>query len=734
MSQYDIVFEYLINGSLKEIIDENRMILTNERYEIEVFYIPFIPNGFYDHIGEKLSLHIMIEAEHIGDSLSGMKGNIYGYAETNVARYIFERLTSINGVGIKAACEIYKEFYRHVPYKTVEAIENAAKCRNVDAFLMVNGVGAKTAERICNEIGNTYSPQYINDINYRLISLDDSMTDNAGGNGNYTGSNNKKDEFSVKSEAAVKLDKLIGLENVKKEVREITNLAKVQMQRKKMGLPSATISYHLVFTGNPGTGKTTVARIISEIYKEIGVLSKGHVIETDRSGLVAGYVGQTAIQTKEIIDKAKGGVLFIDEAYTLLGEGKDYGQEAIDTLLKEMEDNRDDLVVIVAGYDDPMKKFIGSNPGLQSRFNRYIHFDDYSGEQLFSIFNSLCEKNQYCLSDGCETELLRYFNQLSEKHDSNFGNARDVRNFFESVITRQSNRISSMENVSKADFEQINIEDLGIESAQNNTLDEMIRELELMTGLSMVKNEVNSLIKLVQYKKLRESQGLAAPPVSLHLVFTGNPGTGKTTVARIIAKIYKELGLITKGQLIETDRSGLVAGYVGQTAIKTKEVISSAIGGVLFIDEAYTLVGEGNDYGQEAIDTLLKEMEDHRDNLIVIVAGYTEEMFTFINSNPGLESRFNRYLQFEDYSPEEMVSIFEGMCNKNQYKLEDDARERIFYFFKSTDSAKIGNGRGVRNVFEKIVTYHAEKFSIDGSGLGDDLSIITKEDVEKAIE
>lgn len=730
----DAVFEYLINGSLKEIIDENRMILTYDRYEIEVFYIPFIPNGFYDHIGETLSLHIMIEAEHIGDSFSGMRGKIYGYVENNVARYIFERLMSINGIGCKGACGIYKEFYRHFPYKTVEAIEIAAQNMNVDAFLMADGIGKTTAGKVCNKLRETNAPQYINDINYRLISLDDSMPDNSGGNIDYSGSNNKKDEVSVKSEVAVKLDKLIGLENVKKEVREITNLAKVQMQRKKMGLPSATISYHLVFTGNPGTGKTTVARIISEIYKEIGVLSKGHLVETDRSGLVAGYVGQTAIQTKEIIEKAKGGVLFIDEAYTLLGEGKDYGQEAIDTLLKEMEDNRDDLVVIVAGYDEPMKKFIGSNPGLQSRFNRYIHFDDYSGKQLFSIFNSLCEKNQYRLSEGCENILLNYFHQISEKHDSNFGNARDVRNFFELVITRQSNRISSIDNVSKADFEQINIEDLGIENTQNNTLEELIQELELMTGLSMVKNEVTALIKLVQYKNLRESQGLAAPPVSLHLVFTGNPGTGKTTVARIIARIYKELGLITKGQLIETDRSGLVAGYVGQTAIKTKEVISSAIGGVLFIDEAYTLVGEGNDYGQEAIDTLLKEMEDHRDNLVVIVAGYTEEMVSFINSNPGLESRFNRYLQFEDYSPEEMLSILEGMCDKNQYILEEGARDRILLFFKSVNPAQIGNGRGVRNIFEKIVRYHAQKFSIDGSGSGDDLSIITKEDVEKAIE
>ena len=214
----------------------------------------------------------------------------------------------------------------------------------------------------------------------------------------------------------------------------------------------------------------------------------------------------------------------------------------------------------------------------------------------------------------------------------------------------------------------------------------------------------------------------------------GNPGTGKTTVARCVARIYKCLGLLSKGQLVETDRSGLVAGYVGQTAIKTQEVIQSAIGGVLFIDEAYTLSNGGaNDFGQEAIDTLLKAMEDHRDDLVVIVAGYDDLMGDFIHSNPGLESRFNRYIHFEDYSADQMFSIFESLCSKNQYELSYDAEDAVKSYFSNVDISAIGNGRGARNLFEKVVTQQAKRIEKTSGDENIDLQLITGVDISSAV-
>lgn len=257
------------------------------------------------------------------------------------------------------------------------------------------------------------------------------------------------------------LEKLVGLGNVKKEIEGIANFAKIQQMRKQNGLNCAGMSYHLVFTGNPGTGKTTVARIVSRIYKELGLLSKGHLVEVDRGGLVAGYVGQTATKTKEVLDAAMGGILFIDEAYTLASEDdKGFGQEAIDTILKTMEDNRDDLCVIVAGYDDLMENFINSNPGLRSRFTRYIHFDDYKPSELMEIFMQSVNKHEYKLGRGVKTKLNTYLKELYDNRDENFGNGRTVRTYFEQVITNQANRLATMTDVSKDDLMTIKVEDL----------------------------------------------------------------------------------------------------------------------------------------------------------------------------------------------------------------------------------------------------------------------------------
>jgi SpoVK/Ycf46/Vps4 family AAA+-type ATPase len=267
-------------------------------------------------------------------------------------------------------------------------------------------------------------------------------------------------KFPELEDAIKKLNNLVGMENVKSDINNFINFLQVQKMRKEQGLPNIAISLHSVFCGPPGTGKTTVARLMGEIYKELGILTKGHVIETDRSGLVAGYVGQTALKVDEVVKSALDGVLFIDEAYALASSGKDFGQEAIDTLLKRMEDYRDRLVVIVAGYSEEMSRFINANPGLQSRFNRYFYFEDYKPEELLQIFQGICQKQHYRITTEAKDKLLQQFTKLYNEKDQNFGNGRLVRNMFEKIIERQANRLVKLKDINKEMMMTITWEDI----------------------------------------------------------------------------------------------------------------------------------------------------------------------------------------------------------------------------------------------------------------------------------
>ena len=258
------------------------------------------------------------------------------------------------------------------------------------------------------------------------------------------------------------LESLIGLASVKKDVVSLANFIKMKKMREEKGLKAPSISYHCVFTGNPGTGKTTVARILASIFKELGILKRGHLVETDRSGLVAEYVGQTAVKTNKIIDSALDGVLFIDEAYTLVGGQNDYGMEAIATLLKRMEDDRDRLIVILAGYPDEMEDFINSNPGLRSRFNRYIFFPDYSSTELHEIFHLNVTKNEYVITADADDYLKKKLDHVVQNKRKDFGNARYVRNYFESAIEHQANRLASDVNLTAEKLSELTIEDIDI--------------------------------------------------------------------------------------------------------------------------------------------------------------------------------------------------------------------------------------------------------------------------------
>lgn len=519
------------------------------------------------------------------------------------------------------------------------------------------------------------------------------------------------------------LDSYTGLNSVKQAVRDFISYLEFIKERKKYGLKAdEKISVNTIFLGNPGSGKTTIARLLGNIFRAMGILPSGHVVEVDRAALVGQYIGETAQKTEKLINDANGGVLFIDEAYTLIkkgGSGQDFGQEAIDVLLKRMEDRKGEFVVIAAGYTEEMQDFLNSNPGLKSRFTHTFTFEDYTPDELVQILQRYLNKEEYSIDKEAEELLKKEFTKLYRGRDKTFGNARLVRNIFEDAKINLGKRVLNvpekertkqlLNTIVTEDIQKLSQKGSGkkfVITINEEGLSEALGELNNLVGLDSVKKEINDLVKLARFfaeqgEDLREK-------FSSHYLFLGNPGTGKTTVARMFSKIFSSLGILTKGHLVETDRQGLVAGYVGQTAEKTTSMIDKAIGGTLFIDEAYALVktdGSGNDFGKEAIDILLKRMEDDRGKFIVIAAGYTEEMKRFVASNPGVQSRFTRSLTFEDYNPKDLIEIVYRSLNKEKKTLAKDAEETLqkhfIEIYKMRDK-KFGNARIVRNILESI--------------------------------
>lgn len=518
------------------------------------------------------------------------------------------------------------------------------------------------------------------------------------------------------------LDDLIGLDSVKDRIREYANYLEFIALRKDKGLSEEdTINLNCVFKGNPGTGKTTIARKLGKIYKQLGLLSKGHVHEVDRSDLVAEFIGQTAPKTKAAIKKAEGGILFIDEAYSLArkdDDSKDFGKEAIEILLKELSDGKD-IAIIAAGYPDEMDTFIESNPGLKSRFRMIYDFPDYTPQELLEIANVHSKKKAISFAQDAEDLFYKKIVDAYRNRDQFFGNARLVVSLIEESKLNLGIRVMNDENPADLTIEELSQVQLAdVEKLSINTkkiipdipIDEELLEISLaklegLIGIESVKDEIKSLVKLVRYYK--ETDQDVQNNFSLHSVFTGNPGTGKTTVARILAQIYKALGILEKGNLVECDRQSLIGGYVGQTAIKTGEIIDKAMGGVLFIDEAYSLTEGGNsDYGKEAIEIILKRMEDFRGQFIVIAAGYTDNMTRFIESNPGLKSRFDKVFEFEDFDEGLLLDIAKNQITDAGFTLAAAAEKSLDRLISKMYASKdkyFGNGRSIRKIVEESI-------------------------------
>ena len=555
-------------------------------------------------------------------------------------------------------------------------------------------------------------------------------------------------------EATAELKAMIGLNSVKDQIDELATYLKFIQIRKEKGFKENTdFNLHTVFMGNPGTGKTSVAKLLGKIYQSLGLLSKGHVYEVGRVDLVGEYIGQTAPKVQKAIEKARGGILFVDEAYALSDrgdDGKDFGKEAIEVFIKEMSDGKGDLAIVFAGYPKQMSSFINRNPGMKSRIQSIINFPDYTPDELMQIAKYAADKRDVKLNEAAWEFLSRKIYEEYRTRDEDFGNGRLINGIIEECKQNMALRLMKMgpEGLAKLDeqaLSTVSLEDaekaFGITNKANVHIpidiplyNEALNELRSLVGLDEIKRDVDEMAKLVRY--YTEIGRDVKKAFSIHTVFVGNPGTGKTTVARILVKIYKALGVLERGQLVETDRKGLVAGYTGQTAIKTDEMIQAAMGGGLFIDEAYALTEGGQgDFGREAVDTLLKRMEDHRGQFMVIVAGYPDEMRKFLESNPGLMSRFDRTLKFSDYSVDQLYEIAEDMFQANDLFMIEDASKLVRAHIENLLAHKhkyFGNARTIRKIVEEVVRRQNLRLAniLPSERTHDMVKTITAEDVK----
>ncbi len=645
-------------------------------------------------------------------------------------QYIWVDLSIKNKLNIACKHELFINFYDDAgnPKAKIVKLEDVARGQKGKIISYQHGWGN-------NEGGSWIDDKYRLDIVFMDTLIASVMFEM--GDKDVEGSNPVKTEFKMGAvseqseekelsleELIQNLDELIGLEDVKTQIKEHISYLKFLKLREERGFKdNEKISLHSVFTGNPGTGKTTVVKLLGKIYHKMGLLSQGHVHEVDRADLVGEFIGQTAPKVRKAIDEARGGILFIDEAYSLARskeDSKDFGREVIEIIMKEMSDGEGDIAIMAAGYPNEMKTFMDINPGLKSRFNYYLVFKDYTPDELMAIAELAAKKRSVTLEQEAKNLIYKMLLDAYRDRDNAFGNARFAYSIIDEAKRNLGLRLVKLPNIKTLPSRKLSLvtaEDVKkIKSLNENKknvsipIDEellkiSLNKLNMLIGMENIKNEINDTVKLVRYYK--ETGKDILNHVAKHTVFTGNPGTGKTTVARIISQIYKALGLLERGHIVETSREDLIAGYIGQTAIKTKQKIDEATGGVLFIDEAYALSDDdGKGYGKEAIEVILKTMEDRRGNFVIIAAGYPNNMDEFLKSNPGLKSRFDRTLHFYDYKPDVLQKIAASMFKDNGLTMNQESADLLkSHLQKHYDNKDkyFGNARFVRKIVEQTV-------------------------------
>ncbi|MEC4883253.1 MAG: AAA family ATPase [Scytonema sp. PMC 1070.18] len=520
---------------------------------------------------------------------------------------------------------------------------------------------------------------------------------------------NDSDLASISEELA----SMIGLRNVKQRILELMYYQAENKRRRDSGLnPGEQQSLHLVFTGNPGTGKTTVAESVGKMYRRLGLLKRGHLVSTTRADIVASYIGHTEKKVRDVIEKARDGVLFIDEAYTLVKDNtpNDFGVIALEELMNWMEKLRGSMAVIVAGYPQKMKEFLYANPGLMRRFSQenIIQFPDYNPDELFQILEKLLHTQNYCLSPEALNQIKLLIEGLFARRDETFGNAGEMRNLVDALIRRRSLRVQQAhlpvnEPIQQEDISE-HYQQYIVSRPEADSINTGLLCIESLIGLGTVKTAIRQWVARAR-RSIRLGESVRAD--TLHMIFRGSPGTGKTTVAEQCGKILHMLGYLRSSNLVTVNRSDLVGRHIGESEQKTREKLKEALDGVLFIDEAYSLYvpDSPQDFGRSVINELTAYMDQHRDRLVVILAGYSDEINTLLGENPGLRDRFRLPIDFQDYTQDELLQICRKMASDERYTLSSAAEERIAYYLqrkREIDPQRFGNARAVRILLDEM--------------------------------
>ncbi len=541
-------------------------------------------------------------------------------------------------------------------------------------------------------------------------------------------------------EILAEFDDLAGMEKVKEQIVRIARTVQLNRRRAMTGRAQAKVdNIHIAITGSPGTGKTEIAKRLGRIFKAMGVLPKGHVVERERKTLLDSMANSAGVNMDKAVDEALGGVLFIDEAYNLIPmanpNDKDRdGTAAVEALMTRMSNDAGKFITVIAGYKAEIEEFItNANPGLARRFTHRIHIDDYSPEVLVEIFMGKVRKDNFILTSEAEDLLRKKVQEMVTMKDKNFGNAGAMMKLYNQTLERQADRLGeSVDDLTEDQMFTIEASDIPYEAPRKVDIRQCMKELDQLVGLESVKKMVHELADTIAVEQERAAMEGRRPkyPMS-HYLFLGNPGTGKTTVARIMGDIFYSLGLLPSNKLVEVKPSDMIIGFVGQTAAQTRKMIDRGLGGVLFIDEAYGL-NDGHSGTKDATPEMLTLLNDYKGRMVCIAAGYPREMSAWLATNSGLSRRFETTLHFEDYTADELSTIFLNILKKEGMKADGPALEEMQEYFDTlvfNKGADFGNAAEAVKYFNKVKINQGARLRRLGSYDREELYQLRREDM-----